>query len=66
MILLVTSAHPTRPPDEQCKGKRTYPFKRDAKKAMMRHGMQGRWNVYRCPHCDWWHLGSKLGRWDRP
>lgn len=47
----------------QCLGKRPYARKRDAKIAV-RHVEQrhGRMIIYRCPHCDRWHLGHRVKR----
>lgn len=43
----------------QCIGKRRYE-KADAKK-VARHTETtyggGKLDAYRCPHCDWWHVG---------
>lgn len=50
----------------QCHGKRRYRHRGDARKAMRRqqtagNGRGGRLTVYRCPWCDWYHIGNKPG-----
>jgi len=47
----------------QCKGKIQYNSKADAKKAIRRRqtkngGFHHAVEPYRCPHCDYFHLGS--------
>jgi hypothetical protein len=45
------------PYETQCQGKRAY-SKPDAKRASARaQAKGGQMRVYRCPHCDWYHVG---------
>ncbi len=52
-------------PQRQCVGKRGYRTKANAKRMLRRsqalHG-RDRLRVYRCPHCDLWHVGHKPGK----
>lgn len=48
--------------ETQCKDKRQYRRRRDAKAALARYVEprttdKGRLGMYKCPHCDTWHLG---------
>ena len=45
-------------PARQCAGKRGYRSKGDAKRVAKRVGMTGV-AAYRCPHCGFFHLGTK-------
>jgi hypothetical protein len=53
----------TRNYERQCKGKRTYASKKNARKAIRRtvtkYGAErySTLSVYLCPHCGWWHFG---------
>jgi hypothetical protein len=47
----------------QCTGKRWYSDKHEAKKAAKKSEQRfGRMDVYRCPHCDLWHIGHEPKR----
>jgi hypothetical protein len=56
---LVERGNLVRPVGEQCTGKRNYD-KKGAKKArdQAQSNLGERLDVYRCPHCDYWHLGG--------
>lgn len=60
---LVEAGKLVRPAAEQCGAKRNY-NKAGAKKARdQAQATTGvRLELYRCPHCDYWHLGSPLRR----
>ncbi len=46
--------------ERQCEGKRGYRSKKVAKTSGRRaESTIGRVSVYRCPHCDLFHLGHK-------
>lgn len=48
-------------PANQCEGKRWFTHKRYAKDhARQAERSVGRMQVYRCPHCDLWHVGHKV------
>jgi hypothetical protein len=40
-----------------CEGKRRYENRKQARKARNGTKTQGRLNIYRCPFCDFLHLG---------
>lgn len=55
----------------QCDGKVRYGSKRESKLSARRQmsGTRRNWNVdrrptivYRCPHCDYWHVGHERHR----
>lgn len=52
-------------PARQCHGKHTYPSKAIAKRSLKRWKPTGarrnNLQVYRCPHCDSFHIGHKPG-----
>lgn len=57
-------------PARQCRGKRSFASKGEAKLAIKRiqtvAGQTRQVNVaYRCPHCGWFHYGRKPGTSER-
>lgn len=60
---VVDAGRLVRPVEEQCGGKRNYD-KHGAKRArdQAQATMGKRLDVYRCPHCDYWHLGQPQPR----
>lgn len=47
-------------PAIQCKGKKAFGSKADAKRWLKRSSMNtSGMNVYRCPHCQSFHMGHK-------
>jgi ribosomal protein L37AE/L43A len=53
----------------ECSGKFAHASKANAQRAI-RQGKHARLQVYRCPHCRAWHIGSSLvprhARWSNP
>lgn len=51
-------------PARQCDGKERYVDREAAKRSAM--SFRPVMSVYRCPHCNEWHIGSKTHRGARP
>lgn len=57
------SSEQRRAYDKQCKGKRPYKRRRDARRAKRRietNTNGEKYDVYHCPWCDFFHVGHKL------
>lgn len=50
-----------RHPAKQCGKKHRYDSEYDARAGMLEHhGDDPRFNVYLCPHCQFWHVGHRI------
>lgn len=50
-----------RQPKKQCGKKLRFDSEYDARAGMVeRHGDTGIFNVYHCPHCEFWHVGHTV------
>ena len=48
-------------PERQCHGKKRHRTVHDAKIAVAASGyLADDVNIYRCPHCGFWHLGQRV------
>ena len=45
----------------ECTGKHPYPSRSKAA-----HALKPKLHIYRCPHCGWFHVGSKRKALGRP
>jgi hypothetical protein len=46
-------------PEKQCRGKHSYETKAKAKRSARRTDAPRAVKAYRCPHCDFFHLGHR-------